>query len=95
MDLAYDNIAKESLPKDAEPSSSSASASTSSADKKPEPQSTLNDDIQEAYRAFSNSPWGTWLGGQVGKVVKQVCMAPSPPGALLDGMPGPASRPLA
>lgn len=64
MDLAYDNIAKESLPNDAEQSSSS--------EKKPEPSSTLNEDIQEAYRAFSSSPWGTWLGGQVGKVVKQV-----------------------
>ncbi|EMR64513.1 putative bsd domain-containing protein [Eutypa lata UCREL1] len=64
MDLAYDNIVKESLPKDDEPSSSSS-------EKKPEPQATLNDDIQEAYRAFSSSPWGTWLGGQVGKVVKQ------------------------
>jgi hypothetical protein len=73
MDLVYDNIAKESLPKDAEPSSSSAAASASDDNKKPEPQSTINDDIQEAYRAFSNSPWGTWLGGQVGKVVKQVC----------------------
>lgn len=65
MDLAYDNIAKETLPKDAEEESSSSQ-------KKPEPQATLNEDIQEAYRAFSNSPWGTWLGGQVGKVVKQV-----------------------
>ncbi|KAK7753891.1 hypothetical protein SLS62_004257 [Diatrype stigma] len=65
MDLAYDNIAKESLPDDAERSSSSSS------EKKPEPSSTLNEDIQEAYRAFSSSPWGTWLGGQVGKVVKQ------------------------
>ena len=50
-----------------------AHASASDDNKKPEPQSTINDDIQEAYRAFSNSPWGTWLGGQVGKVVKQVC----------------------
>ncbi len=62
MDLAYDNIAKEALPKDAEQSS----------EKKPETQPSLNEDIQEAYRAISSSSWGSWLGGQVGKVVKQV-----------------------
>lgn len=76
MDLAYDNIVKESLPKDDEPSSSSS-------EKKPEPQATLNDDIQEAYRAFSSSPWGTWLGGQVGKVVKQVSERHPNAGVLL------------
>ncbi|KAI5922906.1 hypothetical protein F4810DRAFT_244946 [Camillea tinctor] len=66
MDLAYDHIAEESLPKE---NNNSNNNRDQSSDKKPE--STLNEDIQEAYRAFSTSTWGTWLGGTVGKVVKQ------------------------
>ena len=78
MDLAYDNIVKDTQQSAATTSSASApaSASSSSDQQKPEPPTTLNDDLQDAYRAFSNSPWGTWLGGQVGKVVKQVCFCP-------------------
>ncbi|TGJ88530.1 hypothetical protein E0Z10_g232 [Xylaria hypoxylon] len=66
MDLAYDHIIEQqSLPKDdAGPSNSGQSS-----DRKPE--STLNEDLQEAYRAFSSSSWGSWLGGTVEKVVKQ------------------------
>lgn len=62
MDLAYDQIAADALPKDNEESSS---------DNKPEP-STLNEDLQEAYRAISTSAWGSRLGGFFGTVVKQV-----------------------
>ncbi|KAI1175940.1 BSD-domain-containing protein [Nemania sp. FL0916] len=65
MDLAYDHIVEESLPKDDNGSGSSGQSS----DKRPE--STLNEDLQEAYRAFSSSSWGSWLGGTVEKVVKQ------------------------
>jgi hypothetical protein len=61
MDLAYDHIVEQSLPKDSNEESSNR-----------QPESTLNQDIQEAYRAFSSSSWGSWLGGTVGKVVKQV-----------------------
>jgi hypothetical protein len=61
MDLAYDHIVEHSLPKDSNEESSNR-----------QPESTLNQDIQEAYRAFSSSSWGSWLGGTVGKVVKQV-----------------------
>jgi hypothetical protein len=62
MDLAYDQIAADALPKDNEESSS---------DNKAE-QSTLNEDLQEAYRAISTSAWGSRLGGFFGTVVKQV-----------------------
>ncbi|KAI1121268.1 BSD-domain-containing protein [Nemania abortiva] len=66
MDLAYDHIVEESLPKD---SSESSNNNGQPSDRKPE--STLNEDLQEAYRAFSSSSWGSWLGGTVEKVVKQ------------------------
>ncbi|KAI8631088.1 BSD-domain-containing protein [Xylariaceae sp. FL1651] len=68
MDLAYDRIVEESLSKE-DSSSSSSSNNNPPADRKPE--STLNEDLQEAYRAFSSSSWGSWLGGTVEKVVKQ------------------------
>lgn len=68
MDLAYDHIVEESLPKDDNRSDTAGQSS----ERKPE--STLNEDLQEAYRAFSSSSWGTWLGGTVEKVVKQVRM---------------------
>ncbi|KAI2633483.1 BSD-domain-containing protein [Xylaria nigripes] len=66
MDLAYDHIVEESLPKD---DSTSSGGGQSSSDRKPE--STLNEDLQDAYRAFSTSSWGSWLGGTVERVVKQ------------------------
>ncbi|KAI1437116.1 BSD-domain-containing protein [Xylaria sp. CBS 124048] len=66
MDLAYDHIVEESLPKE---ESASTQAGQSSSDRKPE--STLNADLQDAYRAFSTSSWGSWLGGTVERVVKQ------------------------
>ena len=63
MDLAYDHIAEESLPKDEEGQSSKAAAET---------DSSINADFQAAYSAFSSSPWGARLGGFFGSVVKQV-----------------------
>jgi len=63
MDLAYDHIAEESLPKDEEGQPSES---------KPEAESSLNADFQAAYSAFSSSPWGARLGGFFGSVVKQV-----------------------
>ncbi|KAI0477838.1 BSD-domain-containing protein [Xylariaceae sp. FL0804] len=73
MDLAYDHLAEENLPKDDAATSGGSSAVQAAAggQKQPEPQSTLNEDLQEAYRAFSSSTWGNWIGGTVGKVVKQ------------------------
>jgi hypothetical protein len=62
MDLAYDHIQEEALSPD-EP-----------VDKKEKkPETTLNSDFQEAYKAISSSPWGAKLGGFFGSVVKQVC----------------------
>ncbi len=63
MDVAYDQITADALPKDNEQSSS---------DNAPDQHSTLNDDLQEAYRAISTSSWGSRLGGFLGNVVKQV-----------------------
>lgn len=65
MDVAYDHIQEETLTDDRQASSSS--------EKKPnEPAPTLNAEFQDAYRAFSNSPWGARIGGFLGNVVKQV-----------------------
>ncbi|KAL2138448.1 hypothetical protein VTI28DRAFT_6772 [Corynascus sepedonium] len=63
MDIAYDHIQESNFPE--EPSESQ------SADKKPATQTSLNADLQDAYRAFSSSPWGARIGGFFGTVVKQ------------------------
>jgi len=62
MDLAYDHIQEDALPKEEEPSEH----------KENRPETTLNSDFQEAYKAISSSPWGAKLGGFFGSVVKQV-----------------------
>jgi len=64
MDLAYDHIEEEAL---------SPEESSEKMEKKPE--TTLNADFQEAYKAISSSPWGVKLGGFFGSVVKQVSMS--------------------
>lgn len=65
MDLAYDQIAADALPKDNEQGSND-----NKGDQKQQP--TLNEEVQEAYKAISTSAWGTKLGGFFGNVVKQV-----------------------
>lgn len=70
MDVAYDHIQESNLPED--------NSDSSSADKKPAQQSSLNADLQDAYRAFSSSPWGARIGGFLGSVVKQVRCIPRP-----------------
>ncbi|KUJ23002.1 BSD-domain-containing protein [Mollisia scopiformis] len=60
MDLAYDHIQEEALSPD-EPS----------AKEEKKPETTINADFQEAYKAISSSPWGARLGGFFGSVVKQ------------------------
>ena len=67
MDIAYDHIQESNFPEEHSDSESP------SGDKKPAPQASLNDDLQDAYRAFSSSPWGARIGGFFGTVVKQVC----------------------
>lgn len=37
-----------------------------------EGESSLNNDLQDAYKAFTASPWGAKIGGFWGNVVKQV-----------------------
>lgn len=67
MDVAYDHIQESNFPEDR--------GSDSESDKKeptqPAPQASLNADLQDAYRAFSSSPWGARIGGFFGSVVKQ------------------------
>ncbi|KAI2784487.1 BSD-domain-containing protein [Daldinia loculata] len=69
MDFAYDHIVEETLPKDSKENSNASNQAAESS--QPKPEHTLNEDLQEAYRAFSSSSWGTWLGGTVGNVIKQ------------------------
>lgn len=63
MDLAYDHIQEEAYKNTEEPGESS---------KQEDAQTSLNSDIQEAYKAFSASPWGAKIGGFFGNVIKQV-----------------------
>ncbi|EFQ30245.1 BSD domain-containing protein [Colletotrichum graminicola] len=66
MDLAYDHIQESSLPKDADKKSGDTKNPTSD-----QPQHSLNDDLQEAYKAISSSAWGIRIGGFLGNAVKQ------------------------
>lgn len=61
MDLAYDHIQEEAL-----------SPEEHAEKQAKQPETTLNSDFQEAYKAISLSPWGAKLGGFFGSVVKQV-----------------------
>lgn len=66
MDIAYDHIVEESLPKEDEIASSSSQSNNQA-----NQQNSLNSEFQEAYKAFSSSPWGARIGGFFGNVVKQ------------------------
>ena len=66
MDLAYDHIVEESLPKEEDGKRNKAAGSAD------QTQNSLNAEFQDAYKAFSASPWGARLGGFFGNVVKQV-----------------------
>jgi hypothetical protein len=66
MDLAYDHIVEESLPKEEDGKRNKAAGSAE------QTQNSLNAEFQDAYKAFSASPWGARLGGFFGNVVKQV-----------------------
>lgn len=66
MDIAYDHIQENAYAKEGE------SAESKDASKSDQPQPSLNTDIQDAYKAFSASPWGARIGGFLGNVVKQV-----------------------
>lgn len=66
MDLAYDHIVEESLPREDD-------GKIRNNDGLEQTQNSLNAEIQDAYKAFSASPWGAKIGGFFGTVVKQVC----------------------
>lgn len=72
MDLAYDHIVEESLPKEEDGRRSRANAAGGDGGTIEETQNNLNAEIQDAYKAFSASPWGAKIGGFFGTVVKQV-----------------------
>ncbi|VUC20841.1 unnamed protein product [Clonostachys rosea] len=63
MDLAYDHIQEDPNAKD--------QGAANEGSKSDQPQPSLNSEIQDAYKAFSNSPWGSRIGGFFGNVVKQ------------------------
>jgi hypothetical protein len=62
MDLAFDHI---------QDANARESNQSSDGTKQDQPQSTLNDDLQDAYKAISESAWGARIGGFFGNVVKQ------------------------
>ncbi|EHA50717.1 hypothetical protein MCOR27_006970 [Pyricularia oryzae] len=64
MDLAYDHITEETLKNEAKQAANDKG-------KQPEDPNTLTADVQDAYRAFSASPWGARIGGFIGAVAKQ------------------------
>lgn len=65
MDIAYDHITEESFASDRAPTPTPQKAGA------PSSKPNLNTELQETFRAFSNSPWGAKLGGLWGNVRKQ------------------------
>lgn len=63
MDIAYDHIQEEILTSQKEEASSASNNQQSNID--------LNTELQETFRAFSASPWGTRIGGLWDNVRKQ------------------------
>ncbi|KAI3392851.1 hypothetical protein diail_5057 [Diaporthe ilicicola] len=66
MDLAYDHIVEESLPKEEDGKRNKSGGGSAE-----QTQNSLNAEFQDAYKAFSASPWGARIGGFLGNVVKQ------------------------
>lgn len=64
MDIAYDHIQEETLKNDGRQAANDKG-------KQPEDPNSLSADVQDAYRAFSASPWGARIGGFIGAVAKQ------------------------
>ncbi|KAF7716005.1 Uncharacterized protein PECH_001914 [Penicillium ucsense] len=63
MDFAYDHIQEEIL--------TSGKTEDSTQAKNEQPSSNLNTELQETFRAFSASPWGSRIGGLWDNVRKQ------------------------
>ena len=66
MDLAYDHIQDETYAK------KDNTNNTETEKKDEQPQASLSNEVQDAYKAFSNSPWGARIGGFFSNVAKQV-----------------------
>ncbi|KAL0941832.1 BSD domain-containing protein C22A12.14c [Colletotrichum truncatum] len=66
MDLAYDHIQESVLPKDDDKKKGDSKDPNNN-----QPQASLNEDLQEAYKALSTSAWGMRIGGFLGNAVKQ------------------------
>lgn len=64
MDIAYDHIQEEILTSNKDENSPSGSVAQ-------ETSTNLNTELQETFRAFSASPWGTRIGGLWDNVRKQ------------------------
>lgn len=62
MDFTYEHLQDDVYRKD----------DNSSTPKPDQPEVSLNSEFQDAYKAFSASPWGAKIGGFLGNVVKQV-----------------------
>lgn len=71
MDVAYDHIQEEAFPEDDDRRKQSGGGSGDGSSREEAPQS-INQDFQEAYKAFSASPWGVKLGGFWATAKKQV-----------------------
>ncbi|KIV99308.1 uncharacterized protein PV09_08969 [Verruconis gallopava] len=67
MDVAYDHIQEESFPEDEE---NTKSQHKGEANNDSAPQ-TINQDLRDAYKAFTSSPWGMKLGGLWSSAKKQ------------------------
>lgn len=65
MDIAYDHIQEEILTSQKDEKSSSSNSDDQ------QPGINLNTELQETFRAFSASPWGTKIGGLWDNVRKQ------------------------
>ena len=70
MDAAYDHITSFTLESSADPSTTSEHTLEKPSSPNAEP-GNLSTDLQDAYKSFSNSPWGAKLGGFFGSVRKQ------------------------
>lgn len=89
MDLAYDHIQENAYPSDRKESNETPKPDG-------EQSSSLNNDIQDAYKAISTSAWGVKIGGFLGNVMKQVrlfvasshesCLHSTGPRAAADNM---------
>lgn len=85
MDLAYDRIQEEAFAENISEAKNGSAPEQSSQQQPQEQQQggsqqrgthsqqpSLNSDLQDAYKAFSTSPWGIKIGGFLGNVMKQV-----------------------